>query len=360
MKPILSLLKKLWQAVLHFPYLETGKQIMQNIGSFLHALLFKILLPKRYRSLTKKEIYTIIFKSDTPAGKRFDIWLLILIFLNLILMLVDSSPSITGVTSKILKGVEWLFTIFFTFEYYLRIYCLKKPAKYIFSFYGIIDFLSIFPAYLSILFPATQTLTVLRILRTLRVFRIFKQEKFINEGQHLLNVLRNSAYRILIFMLFTFLAAVILGAVMYMFESGKNPQFSHIPNGIYWAVVTITTVGYGDVTPVTHAGRFISIVVMLLGYSIIAVPTGIVAGETIREGKKRDEEKQKLLEQGSTSDDDDDESDVLSTFETEEIEIKRCPHCGHEEDNPDAKYCIQCGTRLISTERHGFFHQFFS
>ena len=360
MNKILALLKKLWQAVLNFQYLETGKRIMLNIGNFLHTLLFKILLPKRYRSLTKKEIYTIIFKSDTPAGKRFDIWLLVLIFLNLILMLVDSSPSITGHVSTILKTVEWIFTVVFTFEYYLRIYCLKKPAKYIFSFYGIIDFLSIFPAYLSILFPATQTLTVLRILRTLRVFRIFKQEKFIREGQHLLSVLRNSAYRILIFMLFTFLAAVILGAVMYMFENGKNPQFAHIPNGIYWAVVTITTVGYGDVTPVTHAGRFISIVVMLLGYSIIAVPSGIVAGETIREGRKRDEEKQRLLEQSTDDDDDDDEADVLSTFETEEIEIKRCPHCGHEEDNADAKYCNRCGTRLISTERHGFFHQFFS
>ena len=357
-KVVQEYLCRFFEWLWNVPYREIARNVLHFIGDVMHRALFTVLLPKRYRTLTKQQIYTIIFKSDTPAGKKFDIWLLVLIALNIIVIMLESMAGASHGFALAMRIIGWIFTLIFTFEYYLRIYCLKKPAKYIFSFYGIIDFLSIFPAYLSILFPATQTLTVLRILRTLRVFRIFKQEKFIREGQHLLSVLRNSAYRILIFMLFTFLAAVILGAVMYMFENGKNPQFAHIPNGIYWAVVTITTVGYGDVTPVTHAGRFISIVVMLLGYSIIAVPSGIVAGETIREGKKRDEEKQRLLEQSTG--DDDDEADVLSTFETEEIEIKRCPHCGHEEDNADAKYCIQCGTRLISTERHGFFHQFFS
>ena len=261
-------------------------------GNVMHKVLFEWLMPKRYRKLTKKEIFEIIFKSDTPAGKKFDVWLLVLIVANIILLLLDSviGPTDT-MTSRahlsasylVFKILEWGFTIAFTFEYYLRLYCLKHPRKYVFSFWGVIDFLSIFPAYLSLLVPTTQALTVLRLLRVMRIFRIFKLERFQMEAYHLLNALRNSAIKILIFMMFMLVAAVILGTMMYTFESEANPAFKSIPTGIYWAVVTITTVGYGDVVPVTSAGRFLSVLVMLLGYSIIAVPTGIVAGETMRE-----------------------------------------------------------------------------
>lgn len=267
-------------------------RVAHGTSTVMHKILFEWLMPKRYRSLTKRQIFEIIFKSDTPAGKRFDVWLLVLIVANIVLLLVDSVTGTTDtMTSRmhlsasyvIFKILEWGFTILFTFEYYLRLYCLKHPKKYALSFWGVIDFLSIFPAYLSLFVPATQALTVLRLLRVMRIFRIFKMQRFQDEVFHLLNALRNSAIKILIFMMFVMVAAVILGTLMYTFESESNEAFKSIPTGIYWAVVTITTVGYGDVVPVTSAGRFLSVLVMLLGYSIIAVPTGIVAGETVQE-----------------------------------------------------------------------------
>lgn len=267
------------------------------VGAAMHKIVFEWLMPKRYRNLTRKEIFEIIFKSDTPAGKKFDVWLLVLIVSNIILLVLDSMLGSTDTMTSgahrsfsfwIMKVLEWGFTLLFTFEYYLRIYCLKHPSKYVFSFWGIIDFLSIFPAYLSLFIPATQALTVLRLLRVMRIFRIFKMERFQIEAFHLMNALRNSAVKIMIFMMVVMVAAVILGTIMYAIEGDKNPVFKSIPTGIYWAVVTITTVGYGDVVPVTSAGQFLSVVVMLLGYSVIAVPTGIIAGETMKEYKKKE------------------------------------------------------------------------
>ncbi len=272
-----------------------GRSVIDFIGRVLHKILFEWLIPKKYRGIKKKEIFQIIFLSDTPAGKKFDIWLLVLIIANIILLLVD---SLTGTTSTMTRGahmswgywvfkiLEWGFTLTFTFEYYLRIYCLKRPWKYVLSFWGVIDFLSIFPAYLSFFFPATQALTVLRLLRVMRIFRIFKMERFQRETYHLLAALKASSIKIMIFMLFVLVAAIILGTLMYSFEGNKNPAFDSVLTGIYWAVVTITTVGFGDVVPVTVVGRFLSVLVMLLGYSIIAVPTGIVAGETINEYRR--------------------------------------------------------------------------
>lgn len=272
-----------------------ARNIVGWIGRVLHGILFGWLLPKRYRGLKKKQIFEIIFKSDTPAGKKFDVWLLVLIVLNIVLLVID---SLTGTTTTMTSGaqmsvqfivfkvLEWGFTLLFTFEYYLRIYCLKHPRKYVFSFWGVIDFMSIFPAYLSLLFPATQALTVLRLLRVMRIFRIFHLNRFQNEVFHLLAALRASAIKILVFMLFMLVAAVILGTLMFSFESKVNPAFANILSGIYWAVVTITTVGYGDIAPVTPGGRFIAVLVMLLGYSIIAVPTGVVAGEVVNEYRK--------------------------------------------------------------------------
>ena len=272
-----------------------ARNIVGWIGRVLHGILFGWLLPKRYRGLKKKQIFEIIFKSDTPAGKKFDVWLLVLIVLNIVLLVID---SLTGTTTTMTSGaqmsvqfivfkvLEWGFTLLFTFEYYLRIYCLKHPRKYVFSFWGVIDFMSIFPAYLSLLFPATQALTVLCLLRVMRIFRIFHLNRFQNEVFHLLAALRASAIKILVFMLFMLVAAVILGTLMFSFESEVNPAFANILSGIYWAVVTITTVGYGDIAPVTPGGRFIAVLVMLLGYSIIAVPTGVVAGEVVNEYRK--------------------------------------------------------------------------
>lgn len=296
-----------------------GHNIIDFVGRVLHKLLFSWLLPERYRNVSKEKIFTIIFKSDTPAGRKFDIWLLVLIVLNILVLMADSlfgsTSTITvsahrSISYWIIKALEVAFTLLFTFEYYLRIYCLKHPWKYVFSFWGIIDFISIFPAYLSIFVPTTQALTALRLLRVMRLFRILNLEKFQDEARHLVNALRNSVIKILIFMLFVLVAAIILGTLMYSFEGKYNPQFDSVLTGVYWAVVTITTVGFGDVTPITVGGRFFAVLVMLLGYSVIAVPTGIVAGETIHElnNSKRKKNKKRAVQHDY---DDDDEIEAI-------------------------------------------------
>ncbi len=304
------------------PYRRIGNRLLRMANGVLHWLTFSVLLPKRMKGVSKEKIYSVIFKSDTPAGKRFDIWLLVAIVLNILLLIVDSmigdnnSSTLTDRLHRnnswmwwVMKILEWVFTLAFTVEYYLRIYCLKKPWRYVFSFYGIIDFLSIFPAYLSLLLPATQALSVLRLLRMLRIFRIFHIERFVEESHLLLEALKRSAVKILIFMFFVFISAVILGTVMFAVEGNTNPQMSSIPKGVYWAVVTLTTVGYGDISPVTPVGQLISVIVMILGYSIIAVPTGIVAGETIESRKNRKKKIKKMLDPVTA---DDEEAEDIS------------------------------------------------
>lgn len=274
---------------------HVGRQTIDGIGRVLHKILFSWLLPKKYRNITKRQIFEVIFKSDTPAGKKFDVWLLIAIISNILVLVADSLFGTTSTITTsanlslsfwIIKILEWAFTLLFTFEYYLRIYCLKRPLKYVTSFWGIIDFLSIFPAYLSLFWPTGQALTVLRLLRTMRIFRIFRLQRFQDASAMLMNALKNSALRIMVFMLFVLVAAIIMGTMMYSIEGSVNTEFNNVLSGIYWAVVTITTVGYGDIVPITPVGRFIAVLVMLLGYSIIAVPMGIVAGETINEHQK--------------------------------------------------------------------------
>lgn len=376
------------------PYRQIGCRMAQFMGNIFHYLLFRCLLPKRYRNLTKKQIYSIIFKSDTPAGKRFDIWLLALILFNLLLIIMESVPVIHEHIFIPVRILQWCCTIIFTFEYYLRIYSLKHPWKYIFSFYGIIDFVSIFPAYLSILIPTTSTLSVLRILRALRVFRVLKLQRFIDESNSLLTALKRSTYKILIFMFFVYITAVILGALVYMFENGHNPQFDSIPRGIYWAVVTLTTVGYGDMTPVTPVGRFISVVIMILGYSVIAVLTGIVTSETVQANKTAQEHRRfssrknayrnatyeesadKLPDLGEVNDEEeynttrntnvaapDEKSrwapDIPLDDTQEKLPYKYCPHCGFEEHDPDAVFCRMCGTRLENENSHSWLNDFF-
>ncbi|MBR1785231.1 MAG: ion transporter [Bacteroidales bacterium] len=281
-----------------------ARRTINFIGRVMHKLLFSWLLPKKWRNIDKHRIFEVIFKSDTPAGKKFDVWLLVMIVLNILVLVADSLfGSTSTITSSahrslsywLIKALEWMFTLIFTFEYYLRIYCLKQPWKYVFSFWGIIDFLSIFPSYLSIFIPATQALTVLRLLRVMRVFRIFRLDRFQTEARHLINALRNSAVRIIIFMLFVLVAAIILGTMMYSIEGKHNPAFDSVLTGIYWAVVTITTVGFGDVTPITAGGRFLAVLIMLLGYSVIAVPMGIIAGETIMESKRAKKKRNRTI-----------------------------------------------------------------
>lgn len=322
MKPfdnIKNELQRFWQWLKTVNWLHLGQKAIHDIGRVMHKIVFDWLLPKKYRNITKKEIFTIIFKSDTPAGKKFDVWLLVAIIANILVLIADSlfgsTSTITSgahwtISFWIIKALEWAFTLLFTFEYYLRIYCLKRPMKYVTSFWGVIDFLSIFPAYLSLFWPTGQALTVLRLLRTMRIFRIFRLERFQDASAKLLDALKNSALRIMVFMLFVFVAAIIMGTMMYSIEGKVNPQFDNVLSGIYWAVVTITTVGYGDMVPITPIGRFIAVLVMLLGYAVIAVPMGIVAGETINEHHKgkRKRHTQRVVEELEKDFDEEDEA----------------------------------------------------
>ncbi len=270
---------------------------------------------KLKRLLDKKELYSIIFESDTFEGKAFDIAVMTAIILSLVVAFVESMPFVAGNYKLILKIMEYALTFFFTIEYALRIYCSPRPHKYILSFFGIIDLLSTLPLYLSFLLPSARYMLLLRSFRLIRVFRVFKLFSFINEGYLLMQSIRRSMNKILVYFLFVLILVTAIGTLMFMTE-GTVPGsgFTDIPTSIYWAIVTLTTVGYGDITPVTPFGRFLSAVVMILGYTIIAVPTGIVSATMIDETKRK----------GKNG---------------------RCPRCNRRTDL-DANYCKHCGERL--------------
>lgn len=265
----------------------------------------------------KDRLYIIIFRSTTRKGKIFDICLLTAIVASVAIVLLDSVPEMRASHHGLFRILEWTFTVLFTIEYILRITVLERKWKYILSLMGIIDLLAILPAYLGIFFVDYQYLIVLRSLRLLRVFRIFKLWRFMQASSFIVKALYNSYRKIMLFMLFLILTVIIIGSVMYIIEDGTT-GFESIPNSIYWAVVTITTVGYGDVSPATPLGKFISVMVMLCGYSIIAVPTGILTSEmarAFRSGKN----------------------------------IAPCPRCGATGHAPDARYCRVCAQRLADS-----------
>jgi voltage-gated potassium channel len=229
--------------------------------------------------------------------------------------MLDSVESIRSQHGKLFTALEWGFTFFFTIEYVLRLISIRKPLKYITSFFGIIDLLAIIPSYLSIFLTGAQSLLVLRALRLLRIFRIFKLTHFMSEMQFLGVAIRGSLRKISIFMLFVLSLVAILGSLMYLIENRQN-GFSSIPSSLYWAIVTITTVGYGDIAPVTPLGKFVASIIMLLGYGIIAVPTGIVSTEMAIAARNRKSNNQ------------------------------ACPNCGKEGHDEDAKFCKFCGSQL--------------
>ena len=264
----------------------------------------------------RERLFTIIFEAETRAGKNFDIFLLILIFTSIILVMIESVPTMMKEYSRHLYIAEWVITILFTIEFILRLIVVKKPWKYMGSFYGVIDLLSILPTYISLFFPQSQFLIVIRALRLMRVFRIFKLTRFVRESMTIVLALKASARRILVFLSFVVLLSIILGALIYVVESPQNEKFNSIPQSVYWSIVTITTVGYGDISPVTPAGKLIASLIMLLGYAIIAVPTGIVTVELSKSAR------------------------------TEKAEAKACPSCGHFGHDPDAKFCKFCGHEL--------------
>ena len=235
----------------------------------------------------KGKLHEIIYEADTPLGKWFDFALIFLILVSVLLIMLESVKEIDAKYHSILLTLEWVVTIFFSVEYILRIVAIKKPFKYIFSFYGIIDFISTIPLYLSYIFAGSQVLLAFRIFRMLRIFRILKLVQFIGEASQLKEALKASRAKIAVFIYVVLILSVIMGTVMYLIESDEA-GFTSIPRSIYWTIVTLTTVGYGDIAPQTDIGQFIATIIMILGYGIIAVPTGIVTVEFSKHGKESD------------------------------------------------------------------------
>lgn len=247
----------------------------------------------------KNKLYQVIFEAETPNGKLFDVVLLITIILSVICVSLESVDSISDKYGVLLRSLEWIFTILFTIEYFLRIWIIKNPFKYIFSFWGIVDFLAILPTYLLFIFNL-QFLMIIRVIRLIRLFRILHLSSYIRGGQTMIIALRKSIPKIVVFLLTVLLFVIVIGTIMYIVEGplGNNTEgFENIPNSIYWAIVTLTTVGYGSAVPVTAFGKLFASLIMLLGYGIIAVPTGIVASSV-----SKVEAQKKLEEQSANSD----------------------------------------------------------
>ncbi len=261
-----------------------------------------------------RKTHEIIFEADTRAGKLFDVVLLVLILLSVMVVMIESVPYYHENYWDLLLALEWVFTILFSIEYVLRIISSKRPIGYILSFYGIIDLLSILPAYLSLFLAGSQYLLTIRGLRLMRIFRIFKLVHFVRESNILLLALVKSRMKIIVFLIFIMIVVVFLGSVMYLIEGPKDSGFTSIPRSVYWAIVTLTTVGYGDIAPVSSLGQTVAAIIMILGYSVIAVPTGIIGAELMQGGKKMND-----------------------------IYTQVCPYCSTEGIPRGANYCHNCG-----------------
>lgn len=269
--------------------------------------------------IRKRDLFELIFGVETRAGKLFDIVLLWVILASVLVVVLDSVTEINSRYYVVFVVLEWIFTVIFTLEYVIRVWVVPNKWRYIFSFWGLIDLISFLPTYLSLFFVGYKYLIILRIVRLLRVFKVYQMKRFIQGYTHLYTALRSSIYKISIFMALILVVVIILGALMFVIE-GKENGFSSIPQSIYWAIITITTVGYGDIVPSTIFGKFIASFIMLIGYSIIAVPTGIVTFELSREKENR--------------------------------EKPVCPSCHHE--NPTGShYCNVCGSKLGKHDTHG-------
>ena len=261
----------------------------------------------------RKRIHEVIFEADTPAGKLFDVLLLIAIVLSVIVVMLESVPKYQEAHKDLFYYTEWIFTLLFSLEYVFRIISIAKPWRYIFSFYGVVDLLSILPTYIGIFITGTHSLMVIRTLRLMRIFRVLKLEKYVSEATVLRKSLISSRNKIVVFLFAVVALVIIMGTLMYMVEP-REAGFTSIPRSIYWAIITLTKVGYGDIAPVTPMGQFIASIVMILGYAIIAVPTGIVTQEMIRNAKKTN--------------------------------TQSCPNCSAEGHDDDASHCKYCGSKL--------------
>jgi len=262
----------------------------------------------------RHSLHEIIFEADTPAGKLFDVLLILSIMVSVVLVMLDSVSSIQQSYGHLLYFGEWLFTILFTIEYILRLYSVGRPLSYATSFFGVVDLMAILPSYFSIFFPGTQYLLVIRILRVLRVFRILKLVQYVSEARVLMQAMRASRRKITVFLFVVLTLVVIFGSLMYIIEDPQS-GFTSIPQSIYWAIVTLTTVGYGDISPQTGLGQTLAALIMIIGYGIIAVPTGIVTAELTHSYKRS-------------------------------ISTQACPQCSADGHDPDAAFCKYCGSRL--------------
>ncbi len=260
--------------------------------------------------ISRQRLYNIVFESDTQAGKQFDVFLLWCILISMFIAILDSVPTLNQLFKTEFFFIEWIFTVLFSVEYILRVYISRKPFHYIFSFWGFVDLLAILPSYLGLLFGGFHYLLIVRILRLLRVFRVLKLVRFNSESIVLINAMKSSSYKIGIFFSAVLTIVVLLGTIMYVVENGEN-GFTSIPQSIYWAIITVTTVGYGDIVPHTILGKFISSFAMIIGYAIIAVPTGIITVE-------------------------------MSKSTESKIKCPRCDFGNSESSN----YCSRCGERL--------------
>jgi voltage-gated potassium channel len=263
----------------------------------------------------RTRLFQIIFESDTPVAKGFDILLAILIFMSVGVILLDSVQEYHERFGTLFYYTEWVITLLFTLELGLRVYCLHKPLLYLKSFYGIIDVLAVLPTWLMLILPGAQTLVVIRLLRTLRLFRVLEMMALVGQGRLLLDALKRSRGQIMLFLFTILMLVTIFSTFLYLIEP-HEAGFTSIPTSIYWGIVTLTTVGYGDISPVTPLGQFISVMIMLAGYSIIALPAGVFSAEVIRS-----------LREDRYSD-------------------EACPGCGKNQHERDAKYCKHCGTWL--------------
>ena len=265
----------------------------------------------------RQRLYEIIFEADTPVGKLFDVVLLWAILASVLTVCLDSVESIQTQYHGELLVAEWCFTALFTIEFILRLITVRRPLGYVFSFYGVIDLLAILPSYVSLLIPGSQHLLVIRILRLLRVFRVLKLRRYVSESQILLTAISNSRAKIAVFLFAVLTLVVVIGAAMYLIEGPEN-SFTSIPRSMYWAIVTLTTVGYGDITPQTVLGQLLSSVLMIMGYGIIAIPTGIVTAE------------------------------LTSVSRPGPVTTRTCPDCMREGHHDVAQFCFECGGKLSS------------
>lgn len=275
-------------------------------------------MAKTNQSLWRRRLYEIIYNADTPSGKAFDVVLLVVIFMSVLFVMIESVSGLDPWVYEWLHIAEWVVTILFSLEYIARIISIKRPRRYIFSFYGIIDFLSTIPLYLTFIFAGSAALITFRALRLLRVFRILKVSRYIGEGNRLMSALRDSRAKILVFLFAVLILSLIAGTAMYIIE-GEESGFTSIPISLYWCIVTLTTVGFGDIHPVTPLGQALASLIMILGYGIIAVPTGIVSAEYSKS----------------------------ITPQSELTPLKKtCSNCNESEHSEKAKYCTNCGHKL--------------